>query len=328
LSNYVRALAARPQAAGALLGGLLGEARSYAQQLGELEFCLNDLIPLLRSFGEAGLHCGEDAPRVSAATFQRLETRALELRRRLDRPIPALEPPDVMASRLGAPCAIVSGAVIPLEHVASGPPRDFSVTIGGDRYVLRTEKKRPLQGLLRDIRLETQRRAEQILMAEPELVRMAKEFLGDVKSILDRCRPRDCGRYRLFHRDRDHQLQHSRGHWMLVRGPVKRRTGKGSLFLGLPIKGSTRPERLSVVPRPSPTNEGLWTPRGEPAQGRFCVGSPQQYRRLLSSVYFTDAEAAVQWLDAGVIVTTGRSAFHQRWRELAASRVGGRARKI
>jgi hypothetical protein len=328
LSNYVRTLAARPQPAGALLGGMLGEARSYAQQLGELEFCLKDLIPLLRSFGAAGAHCGEDAPRISAPTFERLRTRAVELRRHLDRPIPTLESPEVMAVQLGPPCAIVSGAVIPLERVTSGTPPGFSVTIGGDRYVLRTEKKRPLQGLLRDIRLETQRRAEQILMAEPELVRMATEFLGDVKSILDRFRPRNSGRYRLFHCDRDHQLQHSRGHWMLVRGPVERRMGKGSLFLGLPIKGPTRAERLAVVPRPSPTNEGLWTPRGEPAQGRFCVGSPQQYRRLRSSVYFTDAEAAVQWLDAGVILTTGRSAFHQRWRELAASRVGGRTRKI
>jgi hypothetical protein len=328
LSNYVRMLAARPQPAGALLGGVLGEARTHARQLGELRFCLNELLPLLQSYEDAGAHCGEDSPRISTPRFQRLEARARGLLRHLDRPIPALESPDVVLAWLGAPCAIVSGTVIPLERVTSGTPRGFAVTIGGDRYVLRTEDGRPLQGLLRDLRLETQRCAEQLLTAEPALVQMATDFLGDVESILAQCRPRDRGRYRLFHFDRDHQLQYSRGHWMLVRGPVERRTGEGSLFLGLAIKGSTRAERQSVVPRPSPTIEGLWTPQGEPARGRFCVGSAQQYRHLLSGVYFTDAEAAVQWLDAGVILTTGRSAFHQRWRKAAASRAGNRTRNI
>jgi hypothetical protein len=75
------------------------------------------------------------------------------------------------------------------------------------------------------------------------------------------------------------------------------------------------------MPRPSTTRDGLWTPQGEPAQGRFCMGSFEQYRRLLSSDYFSDAEATVQWLDAGVILATGRSAFHRQWLELAAARL-------
>jgi hypothetical protein len=211
--------------------------------------------------------------------------------------------------------------VIPLERIASGAPSGSFVTIRGERYALRTGEKRPLRNLLMELRREELRRAERILSDKPELIRAAREFLGDAKSILDRCRPRDYGRYQVFHHDRDHELQHSRGSWILVRGPVARRTGKGSLFVGLRITGTTRAKRLSVAPRPSATREDLWTPRGEPAQGGLCMGSLDQYRRLLSSAYFTDAEATVQWLDAGVILATGRSAFHHQWRELAAGRL-------
>jgi hypothetical protein len=322
LSDFLRTVAARPQPAGALLGGVFDEARRYAQQLREIGFCVNELLPLLRSFGRAAAHCGEDLPRISSPEFERLEKRALELLRHLDRPLPPLESPDVVTAWLGAPCALVSGEVIPLERVASGARTGPFVTVRGDRYALREEERRPLRDLLLDVRREETRRAEQYLEAQPELRRIAAEFVGDAKSILHGCRPRDCGKYRIFHRDRDHQLQHSRGHWMLVRGPVARRTGKGNVFVGLPINGATRAKRLSVVPRPSPTLDGLWTPQGEPAQGRFCMGSFEQYRRLLSSDFFTDAEAVVQWLDAGVILATGRSVFHHQWRELDAARLG------
>jgi hypothetical protein len=328
LSEYVRAVAARPQSAGALQGGVLVEARRYAQQLGVLCFCVNDLMPLLRFLGQEESRRGEDLARISALAYQELERRALELLCHLDQPLPPLESPDVVAAWVGAPCAIVSGTVIPLERVASGTPSGAFVMIRGDRYALRTEEKRPLRDLLVNVRREELRRAERILADQPELTRAAAEFLGDAKSLLDRCRPQDCGRYQLFHHDRYHQLQHSRGHWMLIRGPVATRTGKKSLFVGLPITGPTRANQLAVVPRPSATREGLWTPRGEPAQGRFCMGSFEQYRRLLSDAYFSEAEAVVQWLDAGVILATGRSAFHHQWRELAAGRLGELTRNL
>jgi hypothetical protein len=322
LSDHVRNMvAARPQPAGALLGGVLGEARRYAQQLRELYFCLNELMPFLRSLGQEETRRCEDLPRISAPEYQALERQAPELLWHLDRPLPPLEGLDIMAACGGVPCAIVSGNVIPLERVASGAPSGPFVTVRGGRYALRTGEKRPLRDLLMGMRREEVRRAQQILSDKPELTRAATEFLDDAKSILDRCRLRDCGRYQLFHSDRHHELQHSRGSWLLVRGPVATRAGKGSLFVGLPITGATRAKRFSLMPRPSGTREGLWTPRGEPAQGGLCMGSFAQYRRLLSDAYFTDAEATVQWLDAGVILATGRSAFHHQWRELAAGRL-------
>jgi hypothetical protein len=322
LSDHVRRLvAARPHPTGALLGGVLGEARRYAQQLKELSFCLNELMPFLRSLGKEETRSGEEPPRISAVEYQALERKALALLRHLDQPLPPLDGLDIMAAWGGVPCAIVSGDLIPLERVASGAPSGPFVTVRGARYALRTGGKRPLRDLLMDVRRAELRRAQRILSEKPELTRSATEFLGDAKSILDRCRLRVCGRYQLFHSDRHHELQHSRGFWMLVRGPVRRRTGEGSLFVGLWITGATRAKRLSVMPRPSGTREDLWTPRGEPAHGGFCMGSFDQYRRLLSSAYFTDAEATVQWLDAGAILATGRSAFHRQWRELAAGRL-------
>jgi hypothetical protein len=322
LSDHVRRrVAARPQPAGALLGGALGEARRYAQQIEGLPFCLNELMPFLRSLGKKETPHGEDLPRISAAEYQALKKRARALLAQLDRPLPAPEVPDSVAAQYWVPCAVVSGEVIPLERVASDPPYGFFVTVRGERYWLRTEDRRPLRDFFMDSRREELRRAERFVSERPELTQAAEEFLGDAKSILQRCRPRNRGRYQIFHNDRHHQLQHSRGSWMLVRGPVRMRTRKGSLFVGLPIAGATRAKRLSMTPRPSATRNDLWTPRGEPAHGGFCMGSFEQYRHLLSGDYFSDAEAIVQWLDAGVILATGRSSFHRRWRDLAEGRL-------
>ena len=47
LPQYVEALLGPAQAADAPPGGVLGEARTYAQHLQTLQFCLNELIPLL-----------------------------------------------------------------------------------------------------------------------------------------------------------------------------------------------------------------------------------------------------------------------------------------
>ena len=59
--------------------------------------------------------------------------------------------------------------------------------------------------------------------------------------------------------------------------------------------------------------DGFWGPRGGPLRGGICMGSSQQYSGL-SSKQFSDAEAVVEWLDAGVILVTGRSDFHRMLR--------------
>jgi len=317
LARHLDALAGRPQPSDALLGGVLGEALGVAKQIGELFFCMGELLPLLRALDAAP---ASSAPALFlAAESLDLEARAAQLRGAMDVLLPPLDSADEFATRLGLPCAIINRDVVPLERVAEAMPAGDCATIGDVSYRLRPEESRPLAEIVRAGRREVGRRARRVLVADPRLTKMATEFLDDARAIVDRSEPKKRARYQLLYRDCDHQLQHSRGHWILVRGPVAKRDGDGSLYVGLTIRGRTREERLRAGPHPSPTLAGLWTPRGVPARGGLCMGGGGQYRRLLSKK-FTEAEAVVQWLDAGVILATGRSDFHRHWRKHAARR--------
>jgi len=316
-----------PQPADARLPGVLGEAGRCARQLQVLRFCVNELLPLLCSSGNEVRHCGPAAAPLSPIAFQSLERRGLELAPRLNELLHWIGTPEALARGLAAPCAITEGLVIPLSPVADAEPMGSFVEVGRRRYVLRLREARRYSDLLADLRREQERRAEEIVQQRSELSRMASELLADVKSILDRCGPRDCGGYQLFFQDRDHQLQHSRGQWLLIRGPVATRLSTGSAFVGLHLIGRTRREWLAVPPRPSPTQEGFWAPGGSPVLGGICVGDRGQYERLLSD-RFTDAEAVQEWIDAGVILVTGRSALHQRLRAAPVVALRGPGRPL
>jgi hypothetical protein len=327
LSSHLEVLAGRPQPRDALLGGVLGEALGTARLIDELFFCTEELLPLLRTLG------GTPVPRRSASARTRvpqsteLAARAANLREAVERLIPQLDAADDLAERLGLPCAVINRDVIPLERVDEATPPEDGATIEGVHYRLRPEESRPLSELLRASRLEVGHRARQLLTADPGLTKLAAGFLDDARAVVDRCQPKRRTRYQLVHRDPDHQLHHAQGHWILVRGPVARRFGSGSVYVGLPIRGTTREERLRMGPHPSPTLAGLWTPRGVPARGGLCMGGGGQYRRLLST-RFSEAEAVVQWLDAGVILATGRSDFHREWRKHGKKRAAARMRGL
>ena len=313
LPHYVEALLGPAQAADASPGGVLGEARSYAQHLQTLQFCLNELIPLLRSSGEASRECGEGSRTLPIEKFRRLERRALALLPHLHAQRPPLGTPETLARLVGAPCVILGRTVIPLSPVAAATRPVSSVVVGGECYALRSENARPFPELLRDLRRTRERRVLESIGNRPELTRMASEFLGEVRPILEECDPQNRGSYQIFHSDGDHQLQHSRGHWNLVRGPVAIRMRAQSIFVGLHLFGSGRRDWLGVAPRPGAAQGDFWTPSGDPIRRGICVGDPRQYRRLLSS-QFSNAEAVVEWLDAGVILITGRSEWHRRLR--------------
>lgn len=313
LPHYVEALLGPAQAADASPGGVLGEARSYAQHLQTLQFCLNELIPLLRSSGEASRQCGEGSRTLPIEKFRRLERRALALLPHLHAQRPPLGTPETLARLVGAPCVILGRTVIPLSPVAAAMRPASSVVVGGECYALRSENARPFPELLRDLRRTRERRVLESIGNRPELTRMASEFLGEVRPILEECDPQNRGSYQIFHSDGDHQLQHSRGHWHLVRGPVAIRMRAQSIFVGLHLFGSGRRDWLGVAPRPGAAQGDFWTPSGDPIRRGICVGDPRQYRRLLSS-QFSNAEAVVEWLDAGVILITGRSEWHRRLR--------------
>jgi hypothetical protein len=200
--------------------------------------------------------------------------------------------------------------------------------VGRERYVLRSEEAQPFPELLRDLRRAEQSRVEQHLRRRPALTEMASEFLRGVKSILEECGPQAHGSYQLFHSDADHQLQHSRGQWQLVRGPVANRMRALKLFVGLHLVGRRRQDWLSVAPRLGARQEDFWTPRGGPLRRGICVGDHGQYRRLLSR-QFSDAEALLEWVDAGVILGTGRSEWHRRlWAGREEFQHGPRAARL
>jgi hypothetical protein len=322
LSDYVGELAGPPHLASALLRGVLGEARSSASQLSELRFALTELLPLLRSFDRPARRRGAGLPRIPVSAFHALEAPAAELLERLGARFPAAElPPDVLAEWVRAPCAIAGSAVVPLERVGRTPAPGRPTRVGGELYRLRPDEAWPFAALVRRVQLKAKRNAERLLARDTALTSLAEDFVAEVRSIVERFRPQARGGFDLLHRDRDHQLLHRGGHWLLVRGPLARSRSRGGAFVGLHLRGRTRAERLAVVPRLCACEEGLWTPDGVPSHGGLCMGGGGQYRRLLTR-RFTDAEAVVHWLDAGVIVATGRSDFHRSWRAHSKPRVG------
>jgi len=310
LPRYLETLLVPTRASDAGFGGVIGEARSYAQNLHTLQLCVNELIPLLRSSGGGSGRCDGGSSPLPAAAFGRLESQAMALMRHLGRPLPPLGTPEALAGLAGAPCAIVDRMVIPLSPVAAARPPGFVVTVGGQCYVLRSEEARPVPELLRDLRRARERRAQQAVRMRPGLTRMASAFLRAVKPILGKCGPRNRGSYQLLYQDADHQLQHSRGHWVLVRGPVANRIRVGSVFVGLRLAGRKRQDWLGVQPGAGLKPGDFWTPSGDPLFRGICAGAPSQFRRLFSSA-FSDAEAVVEWLDAGVILVTSRSDCHR-----------------
>jgi hypothetical protein len=311
----VHTVLTRPNQTGARPGGVFGEARRYGQQINTLRFCINELMPLLRESRRSPERIAQCTEPIFDATFLRLDEQAKGLLGQLKLPPPELETSEELASLFGAPCAIVGNKLVPLKPVSGSTPKNSIACVAGTSYIPRTDGARPVQEVLEKLKHEHKRRVHQRLRDHPELNRMATDFLSELKRILDRRRLEDCGPYQVFHRDSDHQLQHCRGSWVLVRGPVANRVENGDLFVGLPLIGSKRREWIATYPNSSHSPRDFWGPRGGPTAGGMCMGDPVQYARLLAKDY-TDAEAVVEWLDAGVIIATGRSRFHRRLRDL------------
>lgn len=314
LSEYLRLLLARRPSPGAPVGGVLGEAWTHARHLQVLRFCLDELAPHLRSFGGASGGRHDGMLPLPPRTFERLDGWAQELLRSVDGSLPPPGSLEGIDALLTVPSVLSGGMLIPLSPVAAASPADLPIALGDRLYIPCGKEARPFEEVLREVRREQERWVQRSIRARRALTRTAWQFLEEVKSILERCAPRDCGRYQLFYRDREHQLQHSRGHWILVRGPLTRRVDGQALFAGLRLAGRTRRDWLGVAPHPGVQQGQFWAPDGNPLQGGVCMGDPGQYSRLLSP-QFTDAGAVVEWLDAGVILLTGRSALHRRLRE-------------
>jgi hypothetical protein len=245
-----------------------------------------------------------------------LVLRAARLRRRFGRHSDACDRTEELPAWLKVPCAIIGTSIVPLRRVprARFKSTTDAVMLGEEVYTLREAGSGTYEEFRRSWSRVNRAHIQKEVMGDKDLVGEAAAFMEDVRSVLDLYEPEKKGRYERFYSDKLHELQHSRGFWTLVRGPVRSRTGDGTLFVGLPLSGATRRKILASSPFPAKTAKGFWTPGGEPFGGGICMGPSPQYKHLLTND-FTDAEAAVEWLDAGTILASGRSVFHQAWRE-------------
>lgn len=289
--------------------GILGRARSYVQQMPECRFVLTQLLPLLCSLGGDPLRRGVSASETETLLVN-LEDQATKLGPRLQRPQGRLESPDELASWVGAPCAVLGQGVIPLEPIARPMDSEPHVWLQGGCYRFALEKSRTHHSFATAVHRAASAHADRALRSDADLRGMAAQFTRETTSLLARYRPENRPSYSVLFRDLDHELQHSDGSWVLVRGPVSRGHRKGSLCLGLHIRGRSRKHWLAVPPHVSGDTDDFWVRRGQPTRGGICVGRREQYRHLLSRRFFTDPEALLHWLDAGCIIATDRSAFH------------------
>jgi hypothetical protein len=276
------------------------------------EFCLGDLLQHLQFLGTGKHFLG---------TFSaELKERIKFLKEKSSKLAGALtnssEEPLSLSNVLQifqAPCVVRQGLVVPLELTSFRDDQTKYAAISGLFYQELPHRAQPLINVVAKV--------QQVLMARRtnnETVGNSNtmspsQFLLEVESLISLLGPIQCGHYQAIYRDCYHELQYSQGCFALVRGPVKVRGQLKSLYVGLHITSTKRAQWLLRPPFCAPNRQGFWKGPGIPAGNGMCMGRPEQYRNLLSQ-RFTDAEALVQWIDAGVDRATGRSPFHRNWR--------------
>jgi hypothetical protein len=308
---------------------VVGEARRCAEQVANLRFVLQELFPLLRSLG-ASRNSAVSVSAEVARQLQEFEKRAASFLDDVGRRTSALTTSGLshkerasLARMLGLPCALVGMAVIPLQPVPHPTSWDIHVKIESQLFRYCIERTRPLQSFLQALSRAEDWGSRRALAREPSLLQFATELLASARTILSSCGLTGRGLQIPFRGAARFQLQHQTGSWILTVGPTRPRLREGPpVYVGVAIRGRTREERLSSAPMVSRTATGFFTPNGEPQRGGICMGAMEQYRHL-HSPRFTDAEALLYWLDAALVLATGRSVFHQQWRA-QSGRVPGR----
>ena len=291
---------------------VLGEAGPFLSRAHELQFGLAELLPYLGTLSGA-------PPAGVPGALDELARRARALQTAIDERLGPEPYAQALAESLGAPCAVMARAAIPIERAGRKRKSDFHVALNGHTYRYCLEHTESLNDFVRRAGVALRTHMRSTLVGDPMLKLRLKEYAGAVRAVLRRYAPEKRANYTVFHHDEQHQLQHCGGSWVLVRGPLPLRTGEGTVFVALHIRGRNRQERLSIAPAIGRSDRAFWSKSGQPARSGICMGTLPQYRRLLSS-RFTDAEAVVQWLDAGAILATERPQFHRLWREREVTR--------
>jgi hypothetical protein len=287
-------------------------AKDHIDRIEELKFVINELIPYLRALDIGDKSIIANSQQLEEALGNTVR-KANNLRCCLESK--ALQPisPQTLQKIFGVPCAVLEGKVMPLQAVTT-PCGQVDVTINGIRYRLHLDQVRQLKQVLLNIEKAIRNglsNCDGIGSVEREA---AASLLLDINNLIILFRPVDKEHYKVIYHDRYHQVHYGRGYFVLVRGPVYNRITRRVIYAALNITVKMRGRWLTVGPHCSDRAQGFWTAAGIPTPGGMCMGKPQQYRQLRRQGCFTDAEAIVQWMDAGVIIATGTTAFHKAWR--------------
>ncbi len=314
LPAYLHAQIGRDPIATALHPVVLGEAGPMIRRIQELRFCLAELIPQLRAL------CGAD-PLTAPRSLEELVRRAGALEssiagRLVDEPYT-----EALAEALDVPCALVARSAIPLERISRRRKSDIIVEVNGRKYRYRLDRTQALSEFLRATEQTLLGLLRGSVARGDEIRREVKDFSALGRTLFKIYRPEKHRNYTVLHHDEDHELQFSRGVWILVRGPLPMRIGAGTICVGLQIRGSSRMEYLSHAPAVGRARDGFWRSAGLLARSGMCMGTPVQYERLLGP-RFSDAEAIVHWLDASANLASERSEMHRRWRDRDAEEGG------
>lgn len=184
---------------------VLGEAGPFLSGIHELQFSLSELLPCLKSLSGA-------PPAGAPGTLDELARRAAELEKAIeDRlgPEPYAEP---LAESLGAPCAVVTRAVIPIERAARKRKSDFHVELNGHTYRYCLDRTESMHDFVRRASVALREHLRSTLFADPVMKARLKEFSGAVRAVLRLYETEKRGNYTIFHRDDRHQLQIGRAH--------------------------------------------------------------------------------------------------------------------
>jgi len=288
----------------------LVKAHGIASQLYAIRFCLTELLDALQSgqsHSPKSLTASPGIDRLLAKLTRSVKSFQQQSPRTTFISSIACE----FRDQFQPPCAVLDGQVVPLTEVSSSAHRGERVRVGEQYFRLRHKRAKTLQSAIGAIRerVTTDNQANSSCLSD--VTASADRVTTDATQLFSSCPSTDQGPYRVMFEDDFHQLQHNHlGDFMLVRGPVQHRLVEEELCVGLSIYGKSRQQILAISPTVAPGRGEFWTPEGRPFLNPVCMGSPKQYHHLRSQ-QFTDAEAVVQWLDAGVIVATSRPEYHQ-----------------
>ena len=272
--------------------------------------CLELRLRYLETRDEAMLKCPIEVELRLAAVAQQVPS--VDNRPSLGRR--ASFDPDELAVWFRTPCMLGNRLAIPLEPMKIGWPYSKPCAIIDDVAYAEGRGQRPL--FQADYVAHVRNMARQALQmragGNENRVSPAEVREHEYEEVLAPYHPQPQGAYAVVYAGGRHQLQYRCGHFVLIRGPVSPAQGPphGScpplLYVGLPIRGQSRRDRLAGTPHRAATPSGVWSADGTPSAGNMCIGNRQQFTHLLSD-RLTDAEALVLFLDAAVRIASGRA---------------------